>query len=110
MKFRIARRASKEIDALWDHIASDSVASADKVESSLHNAMKLLAEFPGVGHLRRDVQNKSYRFFSVFDYLIAYRVRGKTLTVVRVLHGHMDVRRRLNGHSTRLRVRRRRRS
>jgi hypothetical protein len=46
-----------------------------------------------MGHQRLDVANPSYRFWRVYSYLIAYRVRGGILYVSRVVHGAQDFRR-----------------
>jgi plasmid stabilization system protein ParE len=92
MRFRISRRANNDLNAIWDHVARDSAAAADKVEADLHAAMRLLAEFPGLGHGRREVKDARYRFWRVHSYLVAYRLDGRTLVVVRVLHGARDLR------------------
>jgi plasmid stabilization system protein ParE len=49
-----------------------------------------LARMPGVGHHRADVKSPTYRFWSVYSYVIAYRFTSRTLTVVRVVHGAMN--------------------
>src|SRR5215218_9922425 len=91
-KFRISRRADADFDAIWDYIARDSVEAADKVEAEIHSEIKRLAEMPGMGHEREDVRNASYRFWRVHSYLIAYRMEGRTLIVVRIVHGARDLR------------------
>lgn len=55
--------------------------------------MKLLADHPGMGHKRADVADDRYRFWSVYSYVIAYRVENDVLLVVRVIHGARNVRR-----------------
>ncbi len=95
MILRISRRADADLDAIWHYIARDSPAAANRVEDALHEAMRSLAEFPGMGHRRRDVVNPAYRFWAVNPYLIAYRIDGDTLIVVGVLHGARDIRRQL---------------
>jgi plasmid stabilization system protein ParE len=92
-KFRISRRADADVDAIWEYIARDSVEAADKVEAEIHSEIKRLADMPGMGHQREDVANPSYRFWRVYSYLIAYRMEGRTLIVVRVVHGARDLRR-----------------
>jgi toxin ParE1/3/4 len=92
-KFRISRRADADLDAIWDYIARASVQAADKVEAEIHSEIKGLAEMPGMGHEREDVANPSYRFWRVYSYLVAYRMEGRTLIVVRVVHGAQDLRR-----------------
>lgn len=92
MKFRISRTADRDLDEIWLHIARDNPEAADRVDEAIHDAMRSLAEMPGMGHRRADVTNSQYRFWKVYSYLIAYRLQGSTLIVVRVIHGARDLR------------------
>src|SRR5436309_11113052 len=93
MKYRIARRASADIEHICDYIAKDNPDAADQLEDRIHEAIKLLAKFPRMGHVRPDVTDKRYLFRAVGKYIIAYRIESKELIVVRVLHGARDFRR-----------------
>lgn len=62
---------------------------ADKLDAAIRG----LIEMPGKGHTRADVTDKSYRFWSVYSYVIAYRYDDESLTVVRVVHGRRNLRR-----------------
>jgi plasmid stabilization system protein ParE len=90
-RFRITPRASADIDEIWTYIAQDNPSAADRVEQQLHDAMRLLAEFPGIGHVRADVDDPRYRFWSVFSYVIVYRPDPKPVEVIRVIHGSRDI-------------------
>ncbi len=92
MRYRISRRADRDLDAIWRYIASDDRAAADRVDEALHAAMKTLAAMPGMGHRRADVEDPRYRFWKVYSYLIAYRLEGSVLLAVRVVHGARDLR------------------
>ena len=92
MKYRISLRANADIESLCDYIAKDNPAAAETLDERIHQVIRLLARFPGMGHTRPDVPDERYRFHSVGNYVIAYRVDGKTLVVVRVLHGARDFR------------------
>ena len=94
MKLRIAPRADADLDAIWDYIARDNQRAADRVEDDLHSAMRMLAEYPGIGHTRPDVPS-GYRFWRVYSFLIVYRIDGDALVVVRVIHGSREIRRQL---------------
>ena len=48
---------------------------------------------PGMGHRHRDIRTGGYRVWSVFSYLIVYRMKNRTLIVSRVVHGSRDLRR-----------------
>jgi toxin ParE1/3/4 len=92
MRYRISRRAEADIEAICDYIAQDNPDAAERVDERIHDAIKLLAKLPGMGHTRPDVSDKRYRFWAVGNYVIAYRLEGKELLVVRVVHGARDFR------------------
>ena len=92
MSYRISPRADADLDEVWTFIARDDPRAADRMEQALHEAMEQLTRMPGLGHRREDA-NERYRFWRVGAYLIAYRVEGGVVHVVRVLHGARDVRR-----------------
>jgi plasmid stabilization system protein ParE len=92
MNVRISRRADRDVDRIWEVISRDSRTAADRVEDKLHEAMKLLGDHPGGWHVRPDVSDLRYRFWSVYSYVIAYRVEGNEVLIVRVIHGARDVR------------------
>ncbi len=92
MTYRISRRANADIEEICDYIAKDDPVAADRLDQLIHGAIQLLAQFPGMGHGRLDVQDKRYLFWTVSSCVIAYRMQGKELLVVRVLHGARDFR------------------
>jgi plasmid stabilization system protein ParE len=91
MRLFISKRADADINSIWNHIAKDNPATADRVESKLHQAIDNLVENPSLGHFRDDVADRRYRFWCEYSYLIVYRVTGQILRVVRVIHGARDM-------------------
>ena len=85
--------AQRDMWAIWEYIAQDNIPAADRLSDRIQDAVKLLADMPGAGHGRRDVDDERYRFWMVKPYVIAYRYTTRTLTVVRVVHGARDFRR-----------------
>jgi antitoxin ParD1/3/4/toxin ParE1/3/4 len=65
--------------------------AADRWDAGIHAAILKVAKMPNIGHVRADVLNPKYRFWVVGSYVIAYRIEGRTLIVVRV-HGKRDFR------------------
>ena len=51
----------------------------------------MLADNPGLGHLRRDLTTKPVRFWPVYSYLVIYDPDARPLEVVRILNGYRDV-------------------
>jgi plasmid stabilization system protein ParE len=92
MTYRISRRANADIEAICDYIAQDNLAAANRLDLRIHTTIEMLSQFPRMGHSRRDVSDKRYRFWTVGSYVVAYRMQAKQLIVVRVLHGAHDFR------------------
>jgi toxin ParE1/3/4 len=89
----IQPQARLDLLEIWEHIARDSVPVANRVTEKLEAAILGLLAMPGKGHSRRDVAGKKYRFWSVYSYIIAYRYDDVDLIVIRVVHGHRNLRR-----------------
>lgn len=94
MKGRLKRTALAENDLLeiWSYIAKDNVAAADRVLDRLDDRSRLLADSPGLG-VRRDDLEPGVRSFRVGSYLVLYRETENGIEVVRYLHGRRDIRR-----------------
>jgi plasmid stabilization system protein ParE len=92
MTYRISRQADADIESICDFIARDNPLAADRLDEKIHQTVKTLSEFPGMGHGRSDVRDERFRFWSVGNYVIAYRLERDELLVVRVLHGARDFR------------------
>jgi plasmid stabilization system protein ParE len=92
MKYRISFRANADIESVCDYIAKDNPEAAERLDARIHEVIRLLARFPGMGHIRADVPDERYRFHSVGNYAIAYRIEGKMVVIVRVVHGARDFR------------------
>jgi toxin ParE1/3/4 len=71
---RVHRSKTSLRDAaeIWHYIAMDSQRAADRWLEMINQRINLLAEFPGVGADRSDLQ-PSLRTFPVGNYLILYR-------------------------------------
>jgi len=98
MNYRFSRRADADIEAICDRITKHNAEAAERLDEQLHHAIGLLAQFPGMGHRRSDVEDKRYLFLAVDKYIIAYRVERDELLVVRVLHGARDFRKLFKGN------------
>ncbi len=90
--FALTPRARQDLHDIWDHIAADSVAAADRVLADLERSMRRLAKDPGIGHWREALADKRHRFFPVHSYLIVYRHSARPFQIVRILHASRDVR------------------
>jgi toxin ParE1/3/4 len=88
----LSRAAFKDLAEIWHYIAADNLGAADRVRNELERATHSLANMPGMGHQREDVSDPTIRFWRVYSYLIAYRMEGETLYVLRIVHGARNFR------------------
>jgi toxin ParE1/3/4 len=96
---RSARRAPlarRDIVEAAQFIARDSVDAAMRFFDAVDDAIKKLAEMPGMGRLRefdapefRDVRSWPIKGFE--SYLVFYRPTPRGIEVMRVLHGARDI-------------------
>lgn len=90
-------QARRDVRAIWWSIAPDNHQAADAICEKIHDALELIAEMPGIGHQRPDVDDDRYRFWTVKPFVIAYRVSARRLTIVRIVHGARDFRKLFDG-------------
>jgi toxin ParE1/3/4 len=89
-RYRIARRAATDLNAIWRFIAQDSPASADQFLDRLYQAFVSLAHAPRIGAQRFHLAPEM-RMFPVREYLIFYRPIDDGVEIVRVLHGRRNI-------------------
>ena len=82
--------ADLDLFEIWDYIANDSLAQADKMSAEFHRKFFILAENPEMGRTRDDLET-NLRSFPVGNYVIFYEVTDDGIKVLRVLHGARDI-------------------
>ena len=82
----------RDLDEIWDFIAADNSAAADRAIAQIIDAIDALVSFPHQGHRRPDLTGLPLRFILVREYLIAYAPDEKPLWVVAVMHGRRSPR------------------
>lgn len=90
--FVLTERAETDLRNIWDYIAARSVDAADKVIVDFHRAFDQLAENPEMGHRRRDVRNRRYRFWRVHRFIIAYFPETRPMQIIRIVGGQRNFR------------------
>jgi toxin ParE1/3/4 len=88
----VSRRPLAALDVLdiWDHIADDNVAAADRWVDELDAAFSRLATQPMMGRARPELA-PDLRSFPFGRYVIYYVPLSDGIDVVRVLHSARDV-------------------
>jgi toxin ParE1/3/4 len=72
--------------AIFDYIEADSPQAAIAVDERIREQVEVLARFPQSGRKGR-VERTRELVISRTPYIVAYRVTGNTVRVLRVLHG-----------------------
>lgn len=57
----------------------------------IREAMKKVAETPGIGHKREDLTDEDVRFWTVYKYHVVYRPETKPLEIIAVISCWRDV-------------------
>ena len=84
--------AAIDLEEIWDFIAEDNLAAADRVIEDILARVSAVVPFPKQGHKRTDLTSRSLRFIQARYYLIAYAPDEKPLWVVAVIHGRRSPR------------------
>jgi len=89
---RVTRRPLAAVDILdvWDYIAEDSAAAADRWVDKLDETFNLIATQPLMGRARDELA-ASLRSFPFGRYVIYYVPIEDGIDVVRVLHSARDI-------------------
>lgn len=85
--------ARQDLIDIVEYIADDNLSAAYRLRDRLFAAFDLLAERPGLGHVRDDLipRESRVRFWAVGTYLVIYRPIGDAIQIVRVLSGYRDI-------------------
>ncbi|MGD0480083.1 MAG: type II toxin-antitoxin system RelE/ParE family toxin [Terracidiphilus sp.] len=84
--------AEADTNDIWEYIAADNSAAADRITAEIEKALDNLVLLPGQGHRRPDLASRPLRFILVREYLIAYAPDEKPLWIVAVIHGRRNPR------------------
>ncbi len=95
-RFKLSAEAARDIRDIWAYIAQDSTKAARRVRLQIFEACQQISENPGIGRRREDLTDKPVLFWPVGSYLIIYRRAAKSVDIVRVLHGAIDIASRLD--------------
>jgi plasmid stabilization system protein ParE len=91
-RYIFGRDAAGDLDQIWDYIAKDNVAAADRLIAKLFEAFEELARNPALGHARRDLTTADVRFWPVGNYLVIYRLASQSrIEIVAITEGHRNI-------------------
>jgi len=78
--------ALSDLRSLRDYIAADNPSAAIKQVSRIVSAARGLVKFPGIGRPGRCHGSREL-VIGKTPYIVAYRLNGKIIEILRVLHG-----------------------
>ncbi|HEY7117928.1 MAG TPA: type II toxin-antitoxin system RelE/ParE family toxin [Tepidisphaeraceae bacterium] len=78
-RYIVSNAAATDVRRILAYIRERNPEVVKGVRSKFRTAMRMLADFPGMGHVREDSGDDSLRFWSVYSYLIVYRANTKPL-------------------------------
>ena len=90
--FSLHPDAYADLEEIWEFIAADNVAAADRVIGDVFEALRTLGDSPNIGHRRPDLTSKPVRFFRVRDFLVAYAPDETPVWIVAIIHGRRNPR------------------
>ena len=90
MNVQRSRRALRDLDEVWDYIARDNPAMADRLLDKIAAKCEMLERQPMIGEARPDLA-ANLREVHVGNYVIFYRLLTDGIEVVRVLHAARNV-------------------
>jgi toxin ParE1/3/4 len=90
VSYRFSPQAEADLEAIADYIAEFNPGAAAKLVTGFTRRLELLATQPFSGSAREDVLS-DLRHLVVGQYVAFYRVEGRTVVVLRVIHGRRDI-------------------
>jgi len=84
-------RADQDLIEIWTSIAIDNPDAADRVLDTIEHRWQQLSEHPLSGVERSDL-GPVIRHLVAGTYLTLYRVTNEGVEILRIIHGHRDLR------------------
>ncbi len=83
MKLRWTRAATRDLGSIENYINRDNPAAALDTVIKVNRHIGLLAQYPGIGRPGR-IRGTRELVISGLPYVVAYRRKGKIVTVMRI--------------------------
>ncbi|ODT07008.1 MAG: plasmid stabilization protein [Mesorhizobium sp. SCN 65-20] len=90
MTYRLTPRAMADIEAIGDHLSQVNPSAAMRLMQRMAARWELLATQPFSGAQRTDLLAE-LRHIVVGEYVTFYRVDGRDILILRVLHGRREI-------------------
>lgn len=90
---RLLSIAEQDFLDILEYLAAENLPAAQTVTDHLEKQLQSLQRHPLMGKVPTDTKlaRMGYRVLVAGNYLIFYKVRGKTVLVYRIIHGARDI-------------------
>lgn len=90
---RLLSIAEQDFSDIIEYVAAENLSAAHRVTDHIEQNLQRLKRYPFLGKTPGDTKlaRMGYRVLVVDEYLIFYKVRGKTVLVYRIIHGARDI-------------------
>jgi len=96
-KIRWTNEAVNWLEEIYEYISQENPNAAHNVVNGIYSKAQILSEFPKIGHIYRNEMEGEIRILLYGHYRITYLLRlDKTIEILGVFHGAMDMDRYLN--------------
>ncbi len=82
-----SRRASDQLDAIFEYISKDSPVYALRFVEKLISDVELFATQPESGRIVPEESNLNIREFQVHPYRVIYEINGDQIEILTIIHG-----------------------
>lgn len=89
MDFKVvwSPEAIEDLEAIAEYIERDSEFYARAVVSKILDVARRIKDFPKIGRIIPDIDDKNIRERFVYSYRLVYQIRGHQILIVAVIHG-----------------------
>ncbi len=88
--YRVDRDALADLDEIYDYVAGENLAAADRLMDTFQEKFALLAAHPLMGQERPELA-PNVRSFAVGNYVVLYRPLRNGIEVARLIHASRDI-------------------
>lgn len=86
------REAETWLEDIYRYIARDNPVAAHRVIKGIHTKAELIRDFPGIGHVYRELPEGEVRVLLYGHYRIAYLLKSdESAEILGVFHGALDI-------------------
>jgi toxin ParE1/3/4 len=86
MRTRWTPKASKQLEAIYNYIADDSLPAAETLVEQIYAAIKVLEVYPECGRSGR-IQGTRELVVTNSPYIVFYRIRRDSVHILAIIHG-----------------------